>query len=73
VAPGISLGDGEHVAIAAADPYRLQLEDFAAAVSESRPALVSGAEIVGQARALEALIQSARLGGTRLEIATAVP
>jgi D-xylose 1-dehydrogenase (NADP+, D-xylono-1,5-lactone-forming) len=73
VAPGISLGDGEHVAIATADPYRLQLEDFAAAVSESRPALVSGAEIVGQARTLQALIESARLGGTRLEIATAVP
>jgi D-xylose 1-dehydrogenase (NADP+, D-xylono-1,5-lactone-forming) len=63
--PGISLGDGEHVAIAAADPYRLQLEDFAAAVRESRPALVSGNEITGQARTLEALIESARLGGAR--------
>ncbi|MDX6519688.1 MAG: D-xylose 1-dehydrogenase D-xylono,5-lactone-forming [Gaiellales bacterium] len=73
LAPGISLGEGEQVAIAAADPYRLQLEDFAAAVRESRPALVSGAEIVGQARALQALIESARLGGTRLEIATERP
>jgi predicted dehydrogenase len=73
LAPGISLGEGEQVAIAAADPYRLQLEDFAAAVRESRPALVSGAEIVGQARALQALSESARLGGTRLEIATEGP
>ncbi|MDX6546794.1 MAG: hypothetical protein QOG33_344, partial [Gaiellales bacterium] len=66
LARGIALGDGEQVAIAAADPYRLQLEDFAAAVHESRPALVSGAEIVGQARTLQALIESARLGGTRI-------
>jgi xylose dehydrogenase (NAD/NADP) len=66
LSPGIALGDDRTIAIAPADPYRLQLDDFAAAVRESRPALVSGAEIVGQARAIEALIESARQGGARV-------
>src|SRR5437764_1020458 len=49
---GIALGDGRRIAVAAADPYRLQLDDFAAAVRDGRPARVSGAQIVGQARAI---------------------
>ena len=71
--PGIELGDGGAVAVASGDPYRLQLDDFAASVREGRPALVSGAEIVGQARTLEALIESARHGGgAPVDVATAV-
>ena len=59
LAPAIAIGDGRTIAVAPADPYRFQLDDFAAAVRERRPALVSGEEIVGQARTLEALIESA--------------
>jgi xylose dehydrogenase (NAD/NADP) len=58
LSPGIAIGDGRTIAVAPADPYRLQLDDFAAAVREGRPALVSGEEIVGQARTIEALIES---------------
>ena len=42
LSPGIAIGDGGTIAVAPADPYRLQLDDFAAAVREGRPALVSG-------------------------------
>jgi D-xylose 1-dehydrogenase (NADP+, D-xylono-1,5-lactone-forming) len=66
LSPGIALGDGGTIEVAPADPYLLQLDDFAAAVRESRAALVSGAEIVGQARAIEATIESARQGGARV-------
>jgi predicted dehydrogenase len=41
------------------DPYALQLEDFAGAVRDGRPPLVSGEEIVRQAAAIEALRASA--------------
>ena len=68
--PGITLADGGAITVTAADPYRLQLDDFAAAVREGRPPLVSGREIVGQARALEALIESARRGGEATEVET---
>jgi xylose dehydrogenase (NAD/NADP) len=64
LAPGIAIGGGHTIEVAPADPYRLQLDDFAAAVREGRAALVSGEEIVGQARTLEALIESARQGGS---------
>jgi predicted dehydrogenase len=71
LSPGIAISDGGTIAVAPADPYRLQLDDFAAAVREGRPALVSGDEIVGQARAIEALIESARQGGARVSVANA--
>jgi predicted dehydrogenase len=41
------------------DAYALQLEDFVAAVRDGRPPLVSGEEIVAQAAAIEALMDSA--------------
>ncbi len=68
--PGIELRPGAPIAVASGDPYRLQLDDFAAAVHKSRPARVSGAEIVGQARVLEALDDSVRRGGARVRVAT---
>jgi D-xylose 1-dehydrogenase (NADP+, D-xylono-1,5-lactone-forming) len=68
LSPGIALSDGRAIPVASADPYRLQLDDFAAAVREGRPALVSGEEIVGQARTIEALIES---GGARVSVADA--
>ena len=70
--PAIELRPGAPIAVASGDPYRLQLDDFADAVRESRPALISGAEIVGQARALEALDESVRRGGARMRVATDV-
>jgi xylose dehydrogenase (NAD/NADP) len=73
LAPDISISDGRTIEVASADPYRLQLDDFAAAVREGRPALVSGEEIVGQARTIEALIESARRrGGATIDVATGV-
>jgi D-xylose 1-dehydrogenase (NADP+, D-xylono-1,5-lactone-forming) len=71
LSPGIAISDGRTIAVASADPYRLQLDDFAAAVSEGRPALVSGEEIVGQARTIEALIESARQAGAGVSVANA--
>jgi D-xylose 1-dehydrogenase (NADP+, D-xylono-1,5-lactone-forming) len=68
LSPGIAISDGRTIAVASADPYRLQLDDFVAAVREGRPALVSGEEIVGQARTIEALIES---GGARVSVANA--
>ncbi len=56
--PGIQL-NGELLPVAPADSYWLQLEDVASAVRDGRPALVSGDEIAGQARALEALLAAA--------------
>lgn len=73
LSPGIALGSGSSIAIAPADPYRLQLEDFAAAVRDGRPALVSGGEIVGQARVIEALAKSAGRGAAGVSVATGEP
>jgi D-xylose 1-dehydrogenase (NADP+, D-xylono-1,5-lactone-forming) len=72
LSPGVALGDGGTIDVAPGDPYLLQLDDFAAAVREGRPALVSGAEIVDQARAIEAMIESASQGGARVILATGV-
>lgn len=48
----------------AGEPYRLELEDFAAAVREGRKPAVGLAEILGNARAIGALLKSAREGGS---------
>lgn len=45
------------------EPYRLELEEFAAAVREDREPAVGPQEILGNARALDALLRSAREGG----------
>jgi xylose dehydrogenase (NAD/NADP) len=47
----------------AADPYRAELDEFAAAVSEGREPAVGPQEILGNARALGALLDSARRDG----------
>ncbi len=57
-------GDGaaEEIALAAADPYVLELEDFAAAVRDRRPPLLGRDDALGQARVLSALLHSAAAG-----------
>jgi xylose dehydrogenase (NAD/NADP) len=47
----------------AADPYRAELEEFAAAIRENREPAVGSTEIIGNARAISALLDSARSGG----------
>jgi D-xylose 1-dehydrogenase (NADP+, D-xylono-1,5-lactone-forming) len=47
----------------AADPYRAELEEFAAAIREDREPAVGTSEILGNARAIHALLSSARQGG----------
>jgi predicted dehydrogenase len=46
-----------------ADPYRAELEEFAAAIREDREPAVGPQEILGNARAIGALLQSARQDG----------
>ncbi len=45
------------------DPYRLELEEFAAAIREKRDPAVGPDEILGNARAVGALLGSAKSGG----------
>lgn len=51
------------------DPYRMELEELAAAVREGREPTVGTEEILGNARALDALLASARSGGSPQTIA----
>jgi predicted dehydrogenase len=51
-----------------ADPYRAELEEFATAVREAREPAVGPREILGNARALDALLTSARNTGQVQEI-----
>jgi len=63
--PGIDLWTVDRhrrVACDDADPYRLQLEDFSAAIEGGREPLLGRTDAVGQARTLEALAMSARTG-----------
>ncbi len=46
-----------------ADPYRAELDEFATAVREGREPAVGPREILGNARAIGALLESARTGG----------
>lgn len=50
------------------DPYRLELEEFARAIREERDPVIGPKEILGNARALEALLWSARSGGDSREV-----
>ncbi|MGH2927262.1 MAG: Gfo/Idh/MocA family protein [Solirubrobacteraceae bacterium] len=64
-APGIELRRGaevERVEVAAADAYRLEAEDLAAAIRGERAPLLGRADAVGQARAIEALYAAADSG-----------
>lgn len=50
------------------DPYRMELEELAAAVREGREPAIGSGEIMGNASALTALLASARSGGSSQEI-----
>lgn len=50
------------------DPYRLELEELAAAVRERRDPAIGPGEIRANARALDALLSSARSGGEAREV-----
>ncbi len=50
------------------DPYRLELEEFAHAIREGRDPAIGPHEILGNARAVEALLESARSGGNPREV-----
>jgi predicted dehydrogenase len=56
-------GPAERIEPAPDDPYRLQLENFAAAAAGRAEPLLAREESVAQARALAALYRSAREGG----------
>ena len=55
-------GEREIVDVAAANSYRLELDDVSAAIREGREPLLGRADAVGQARAIEALYRSADEG-----------
>jgi xylose dehydrogenase (NAD/NADP) len=57
-------GDGriEPIEVPAADPYRLELEDLAAAIIDRRTPLLGRDDALGQARTLAALLASAATG-----------
>lgn len=61
-------GETSVEAFEGANPYLSELEEFAAAVRERREPAVGPAEILGNARALNALIASARNGGTPMNV-----
>ena len=50
------------------DPYRLELEEFAAAIRERRDPAVGPREILGNARAIESVLESARSGGNPRDV-----
>ncbi|QIN78031.1 gfo/Idh/MocA family oxidoreductase [Rubrobacter marinus] len=56
--------DLEAESFGSGDPYAKELEEFARAVREGRDPAVGPDEILGNARALDALLRSARSGGT---------
>ena len=49
----------ERIEVAAANPYRLELEDVNAAIRGERPPLLGRADALGQVRAIDALFRSA--------------
>jgi D-xylose 1-dehydrogenase (NADP+, D-xylono-1,5-lactone-forming) len=64
-APQITIerdGTSSHVDVEAADSYRLELEEMAAAIAGERPALLGRDDALGQARAIAALERSAADG-----------
>jgi D-xylose 1-dehydrogenase (NADP+, D-xylono-1,5-lactone-forming) len=57
----------EAIVVESMNPYRLELEDLAAAATEGRPALLGRDDALGQARTIEALYRSAA-EGRRVEL-----
>lgn len=51
-----------------ADPYLAELEEFAAAIREGREPAIGPDEMLGNARAIEALLKSARSGGAARDL-----
>jgi D-xylose 1-dehydrogenase (NADP+, D-xylono-1,5-lactone-forming) len=60
-------GGLELIEIEASNPYRLELEDFARAARGEKEPLIGRADVVGQARVIEALLASAA-GGEPVEV-----
>ena len=56
-------GESSTETFEAADPYRAELEEFAAAIHEGRESAVGPREILSNARAINALLDAARSGG----------
>jgi D-xylose 1-dehydrogenase (NADP+, D-xylono-1,5-lactone-forming) len=56
-------GESSSETFEAADPYRAELEEFAAAIHEGRESAVGPREILSNARAISALLDAARSGG----------
>ena len=57
-------GAVERIELDPADSYRLELENFSAAIRGEAEPLLGRADAVGQARAIEALYRSAESGQT---------
>jgi len=69
--PGIVLqrGNGvELIAVAAADRYRLQSDNFSRAIRGLEPPLLGREDAFGQARAIDALYRSAETGGAPVQV-----
>ncbi len=60
----------EIVSVPVADSYRLELENLAAAIAGTAPALLGRDDALGQARAIEALYASADAGGGAVSVAS---
>jgi D-xylose 1-dehydrogenase (NADP+, D-xylono-1,5-lactone-forming) len=60
--PGIVLRSGEEHRVDPGNPYRAELDDLCAAIRGERPVLNGRAEMLGQARVLDALLRSADAG-----------
>ncbi len=58
----------ERESFEAGDPYRAELEEFATAIREGRDPAVGPEEILGNVRAIDALLASARSGGEAREV-----
>jgi predicted dehydrogenase len=56
--PGVVLLNGEEHRVDPGNAYRAELENFAAAIRGDEPILIGRAEMLGQARALDALLRA---------------
>jgi predicted dehydrogenase len=60
--PGVVILNGEEHSVPGGNHYRAELDEFCAAVRGEHPALIGRAEMLGQARVLDALLRSAAAG-----------
>jgi len=61
-------GESSTESFEGADPYRAELEEFAAAIREGREPAVGPSEILGNARAIGALLRSAQSNGGTVDL-----